>query len=127
VPPRPTPLPSMTKTTVCKARCRSKASAEGSKAPSSRMGALSIHRAKRVMRLAGGVLFGTCAAMGGPWVLLLPTIPRSSAARVVKCLATVPVSWPGYPCVKASRMARYLRRLSRLVCSLWIGRAFQRA
>src|SRR5713101_9887297 len=50
-----------------------------------------------------------------------------SAARVVKCLATVPVGWPGYHCVKASRMARYRRRLSLMVCSFWIGRAFQRA
>src|SRR5713101_6075238 len=49
-----------------------------------------------------------------------------SAARVVKCLATVPVGWPGYPCVRASRMARYLRRLSLMVCSFWTGRAFQR-
>ena len=38
-----------------------------------------------------------------------------------------PVGWLGYPCVKASRMARYRRRLSLIVCSFWIGRAFQRA
>jgi hypothetical protein len=42
----------------------------------------------------------------GSWVLLLPTIPLMSAASVVKCLATVPVGWPGYHGVQASRMAR---------------------
>src|SRR5712692_2363486 len=64
--------------------------------------------------------------MLGSCVRLLPTIPLMSAARVVKCLATVPVGWPGYPCVRASRMARYLRRLSLIVCSFWTGRSFQR-
>jgi hypothetical protein len=33
--------------------------------------------------------------MCGSWVLLLPTIPLMSAARVSKCLATVPDGWPG--------------------------------
>ena len=39
--------------------------------------------------------------------------------------ASRPVGSPGYPCVKASRMARYGRRLSLIVYSFWIGRAFQ--
>ena len=42
-----------------------------------------------------GVPLGTCAAMCGSWVLLLPTMPLMSAARVIKCLATVPDGWPG--------------------------------
>src|SRR6266436_4966012 len=91
------------------------------------MWALSHHLAKRLTRLSGLVPSGTFVATLGSWVLLLPTIPLMSAARVVKCLATVPVGWPGYHCVKASRMARYRRRLSLMVCSFWIGRAFQRA
>ena len=37
-----------------------------------------------------------------------------------------PVGWPGYHCRRASCMARYLRRLSLMGCSFWIGRAFQR-
>src|SRR5438046_2776823 len=44
-------------------------------------------------------------------------MPLISAARVVKCRATWPVGLPGYPCVKASRMARYWRRLSLIACS----------
>src|ERR1043166_8333420 len=91
------------------------------------MWALSHHLVKRLTRLSGLVPLGTFAAMCGSWVLLLPTIPLISAARVVRCLATVPDGWPGYHCVKASRMARYLRRLSLIACSFWIGRAFQRA
>src|SRR5215475_14222122 len=90
------------------------------------MWALSNHRAKRLTRLSGLVPLGTFAAMYGSWVLLLPTMPLMSAARVIKCLATVPEGWPGYHCVKASRMARYLRRLSLIVCSFWTGCAFQR-
>src|SRR5436309_9942168 len=90
------------------------------------MWALSTHRAKRLTRLSGLVPLGTFAAMGGSWVLWLPTMPLLSAARVIKCLATVPDGWPGYHCVKASRMARYLRRLSLIVCSFWIGCALQR-
>src|SRR5437879_13820905 len=91
------------------------------------MWGLSHHLAKRLTRLSGLVPLGTFAAMCGSCVLLLPTMPLMSAARVIKCLATVPVGWPGYHCVKASRMARYRRRLSLMVCSFWIGRAFQRA
>ena len=70
---------------------------------------------------------GHVAAMCGSWVLLLPTIPLMSAARVIKCLATVPDGSPGYHCVKASRLARYLRRLSLIACSFWTGCALQRA
>src|SRR5438093_8872560 len=90
------------------------------------MWALSHHLAKRLTRLSGLVPSGTFVAMWGSWVLLLPTMPLMSAARVLKCLATVPDGWPGYPCVKASRMARYLRGLSRIVCSFWTGCTFQR-
>src|SRR5205823_5901149 len=90
------------------------------------MEALSHHRAKRLTRLSGLVPLGTFAAMCGSWVLLLPTIPLMSAARVIKCLATVPDGWPGHHCVKASRMARYLRRLSLIACSFWMGCALQR-
>src|SRR5215813_4045187 len=81
------------------------------------MWALSHHLAKRLTRLSGLVPSGTLVAMWGSWVLLLPTMPLISAARVVKCLAIVPVGWPGYPCRRASRMARYLRRLSLISCS----------
>src|SRR5438067_12210710 len=90
------------------------------------MWALSHHLAKRLTRLSGLVPLGTFAAMCGSWVLLLPTIPLMSAARVIKCLATVPDGWPGHHCVKASRMARYLRRLSLIACSFWMGCALQR-
>src|SRR5215475_11486284 len=90
------------------------------------MWALSSHRAKRLTRLSGLVPLGTFAAMCGSWVLLLPTMPLMSAARVIKCLATVPDGWPGEHCVKASCMARYLRRLSLIVCFFWIGCALQR-
>ena len=79
------------------------------------------HLAKRLTRLSGWVPSGTCAAILGSWVLLLPTMPLISAARVVKCRATWPVGSPGYPCIKAARMARYLRRLSLIACSFWIG------
>src|SRR5262245_25045371 len=90
------------------------------------MWALSTHRAKRLTRLAGLVPLGTFAAPCGSWGLLLPTMPLLSAARVSKCLATVPDGWPGKHCVRASRMARYLRRLSLIVCYFWIRCAFQR-
>ena len=90
------------------------------------MRSLSSHLVKRLTRLSGLVPSGILVATLGSWVLLLPTIPLMSAASVVKCLATVPVGWPGYPCVKASRMARYRRRLSLIVYSFWIGGAFQR-
>src|SRR5262249_42118919 len=88
---------------------------------------LSSHLVKRFTRLSGLALSGMCVATLGSWVRLLPTIPLMSAASVVTCLATMPVGWLGYPCVKASRMARYRRRLSLIVCSFWIGRTFHRA
>jgi len=50
---------------------------------------------KGLTRLSGLVPLGTFAAMCGNWVLLLPTMPLMSAARVIKCLATVPDGWPG--------------------------------
>src|SRR5207247_9900751 len=84
-------------------------------------------RFRRLRRLSAVVPSGILVAPLGSWVVLLPTIPLISAASVVKCRATLPVGWPGYHCVNASRMARYLRRLSLIVCSFWIGRAFQRA
>src|SRR5215468_6570660 len=90
------------------------------------MCALSSHLVKRLTRLSGLVPSGILVATLGSWVLLLPTIPLMSAASVVKCLAMLPGGWPGYHCVKASRMARYLRRLSLIVGSFWLGRAFQR-
>ena len=61
---------------------------------------------KRCPRLSGLGPSGIVVAPLGRGVLLLPTIPLLSAASVVKCLATVPVGWPGYHGVKASRMAR---------------------
>src|SRR6266852_893094 len=124
--PRPTTLPSMTTTSVSRANCVNKISTYGTKYTSSKMCALSSHLVKRLTRLSGLVPSGIFVATLGSWVLLLPTIPLMSAASVVKCLATVPVGWPGYHCVRASRMARYLRRLSLIACSFWIGRAFQR-
>ncbi len=89
------------------------------------MRSLSSHLVKRLTRLSGLVPSGILVATLGSWALLLPTIPLMSAASVVKCLATVPVGWSGYYCIKASRMARYLRRLSLIGCSFWIGCAFQ--
>src|SRR5213595_492954 len=90
------------------------------------MWALSSHRAKRLTRLSSLVPLGTFAALCGSWVLLLPTLPLRSAARVLTCLATVPDGWPGEHGVQASRMARSLRRLSRIASSCWIGCALQR-
>src|SRR5215813_11024954 len=91
------------------------------------MCSLSSQRAKRLTRLSGLVPVGTFAATLGNCVLLLATIPLIIAARVVKCRAPRPSSSPGYACLRASRMARYWRRLSLIVCSFWRGRAFQRA
>src|SRR5438093_3818211 len=48
------------------------------------MWALSHHRAKRLTRLSGLVPSGTFVAMWGSWLLLLPTMPLISAARVVR-------------------------------------------
>src|SRR3989442_4891372 len=90
------------------------------------MVSLSTHLAKRLTRLSGLVPSGTCDATLGSWVLLLATMPLMNAARVAKCWARRPVGSPGYPCIKASRMARYWRRLSLIVDSFWMGRAFQR-
>src|SRR5262249_55050743 len=90
------------------------------------MRALSSQRVKRLTRLSGFAPSGILVATLGSWVLLLPTIPLMKAASVVKCRVTVPGGWPGYPCNKASRMARYRRRLSLMVCSCWMGRSFQR-
>src|SRR5215831_10838961 len=91
------------------------------------MCSLSSQRAKRLTRLSGLVPVGTFAATLGNWVLLLVTIPLIMAAKVVKCRAHRPWGSPGYACLRASRMARYWRRLSLIVCSFWMGRAFQRA
>src|SRR5919202_2500258 len=90
------------------------------------MRSLRAQRAKRLPRLSAWVPSGTCIAIWGRCVLLLPTMPLIRAARVVKCRATVPVGWPGYPCVRAARMARYLRRLSLIADSFWIDGSFQR-
>src|SRR5215467_10446371 len=87
---------------------------------------LPTHRAKRLTRLSGLAPSGTWAAILGNCVLWLPTMPLMSAAKVVKCLAILPCGTAGYPCSKDLCMARYLRRLSLIACSFWIGRAFQR-
>src|SRR4030095_410721 len=97
----------------------------GTQYPSSVTWSFCIHLAKRLTRLSGFVPSGTWVAMWGRCVLLLPTMPLISAASVVKCLTTVPVGWPGYPWHRASRMARYLRRLSLIGYSYWFGRSFQ--
>src|SRR5262249_44942987 len=123
----PTPLPSITRTSVSKARCAKRVSADGQKYIASKMRPLSSQRAKRLTRLSGLGPVGTCAATVGHWVLVLATIPLISAARVVKCRAHRPWGSPGYACLRASRMARSWRRLSLIVCAFWIGRAFQRA
>src|SRR5262245_39706157 len=90
------------------------------------MVSLSTHRAKRLTRLSGLVPLGTCVAILGNWVLWLPTMPLISAAKVVKCLTTLPLGTSGEPCIKALRMARYRRRLSLIACSFWIGHSLQR-
>ena len=64
--------------------------------------------------------------MCGRGVRVLPTRPLLSAARGLKGLATAPDGWPGSSCVQASRLARYLRRLSLIADSFWIGCALQR-
>src|SRR5215831_6496966 len=125
--PQPTTLPSITNTRVSKAKWANKLSAYGKKYTSSKMRALSSHRAKRLTRLSGLVPLGTFAATLGNWVLLLATIPLIRAAKVVKCCTHRPWGSPGYACLRSSRMARYWRRLSLIVCSFWRGRAFQRA
>jgi hypothetical protein len=89
--PRPLTLPSITNTSVSTAQCVHKSSAYGKKYSSSKMRSLSSHRAKRLTRLSGLVPSGLCVAMWGSGVLLHATMPLMSAARVVKCLATVPV------------------------------------
>src|SRR5574341_906492 len=89
------------------------------------MVSLSIHLAKRLTRLSGLVPSGTCVAILGNWVLWLPTMPLMSAAKVVKCRATLPFGVAGYPWLKALRMARYLRRLSLMGYSCWIVGTFQ--
>jgi len=44
-----------------------------------------------------------------------------------KWRATVPGGWPGYPWVRAARLARYRRRLARIAASCWMGGSCQRA
>ena len=60
------------------------------KIPASVAWGLPTHLVKRLIRLSGLVPLGTWLAILGSWVLLLPTIPLMSAARVVKCRATMP-------------------------------------
>jgi hypothetical protein len=117
--PRPTTLPSMTSTSVCKAKCANKTSTEGLQYTSAVTWSFLSHRAKRLTRLSGWAPAGTCAATGGSWVLLLATMPLISAARVATCRAMRPLGSLGYPCIKAARMARSWRRLSLLVCSFY--------
>src|SRR5262249_19031291 len=94
--PRPTTLPSMITTSVSRAHCASKRSTYGKKYTSSKIRSLSSQRVKRLTRLSGRAPSGILVAILGSWVLLLPTIPLMSAASVVKCLAMLPVGWPGY-------------------------------
>jgi hypothetical protein len=89
--PRPMTLPSITNTSVSKANCVNKLSAYGKKYISSRMRALSSHLAKRLTRLSGVLPSETFVAMWGSCVLFPATMPLMSAARVIKCLATLPV------------------------------------
>jgi hypothetical protein len=116
----------MTTTSVSRAHGAKKMSTYGKKYTASKLRSLSSQRGKRLTRLSGRVPSGILVATLGRWGLVLPTIPLMRAASGVKCLAALPVGWPGYPCVQASRMARYRRRLSLIVCSFWLGRAFQR-
>src|SRR6516164_9624051 len=62
----------------------------GQKVYPSRRWALSHHRAKRLTRLSGLVPARTFMAMWGSWVLLLPTMPLRSAARVLRGRAKFP-------------------------------------
>src|SRR5712691_6495787 len=81
------------------------------------MASLPTYLVKRLTRLSGLVPSGTYDATLGSWVLLLATMPLMNAARVAKCWESGPVGLPGYPCGKASRLARYWRRLSLIACS----------
>src|SRR5215475_4975438 len=60
--PQPTTLPSITNTSVSKAKCANKISTYGKKYTSSKMRALSSHRAKRLTRLSG---LGPLSALAG--------------------------------------------------------------
>jgi hypothetical protein len=57
--------------------------------------ALRTPRGTRLTRLSACVLSGTCLALGGHGGLGLPTMPLRSAARGVKCGASVPGGWTG--------------------------------
>ena len=73
---------------------------------------MSNHLAKRLTRLAGFVPLGTFAAMVGSCVLLLPTMPLMSAAKVTEVAGEVALGLDGIPlCHEAFWMARYQRRL----------------
>jgi hypothetical protein len=125
VPLQPTPLPSSPTTRVSKAQGAKKSSTYGTKYTSSKMRVLASHRAKRLTRLSGSVPLDPVATTLGHGVLLLATMPRSKAARVVKGRAHRLWGSPGDAGLRAARMARYWRRVSRLVCSFWMGRACQ--
>ena len=81
-PPRPTPLPSMTRPSVGKARGARKPWAYGQQYPASQSASFATHRGKRVTRLSGWVPSGTCAATVGSWVLLLATGSSQGACFV---------------------------------------------
>src|SRR6266852_839846 len=83
---------------------------------SSKMLSLPSHLENCLTRLSALVPSGTWGAMLGSCVLLLATMPLMRAARVCRCLARLPWGWIGYHCASASRMARYRRRLSHIVC-----------
>src|SRR5262252_1829628 len=124
-PPRPTPRPSLTQTRGCKATCCNTSAAYGTQSTASVTGGFPRHLVKRLPRLAGVVPLGTWLAMLGHWGLGLAIMPRISAARVITCRASVPGGWLGSYGLQASRMARYLRRLSLIVYSFWFGCAVQ--
>src|SRR5438093_3769123 len=91
------------------------------------MEALSTHLAKRLTRLSGLIPLGTFAAMWGSCVLLLPTMPLMSAARVIKCLATGPDGWPGLGCLnRLFSVDRFLgSRCQSRLSAVWCPRIFK--
>jgi hypothetical protein len=72
----------------------------------------------RLTRLSLLVLSDTFPATAGRFVPLLSTMPLMSAANARKWRTVVPLDCSGQSCTNAVFMARYLRRLSLIVCSL---------
>src|ERR1700704_1063285 len=88
------------------------------------MWALSHHRAKRLTRLSGLVPSGTFVAMWGSWLLLLPTMPLISAAKVLRWRGEVPLGGGGIAlreCIAYGTIASEVvthRMLLQMCCSL---------